>query len=767
MYKTRHVIVITLCCFLFLSYLPSLFAGEDIFENDRMSDYEDFWREGEDNLLSLQEPVQDSLDMMRVGQGLFESLQDSLNVRRAGRGLFEPLEAFCIDHDTCYVISGKDIVLYDVSDETAPVLLSSHRITIKNIREVHSRGSYIYLTAQGNGFWMLDKTNNFKAVGWYIPGGSVTRAFIEDGKAYLACDTDLHIVDVTQLGALQLLGTYDVEKYISMPYVTGDTCYIASISYGLMILDVSDPTHIVPMDSLAITDGALKITVRDTLTYLNGRLHLTVANVRDLANVFEVGRLDVGYTMSLTDATIELKGNLAMLTAWYSGIHLIDITDPGYMFEVGNFSVEYPTDAEFSFPYVFVTNEEGLRIIDFSTPQEPELVSFVDGDHLPSNLETYGDLAYICDWVDGEFYIMDISDRTFPRIVNSLPIYGIYDVAIEYPLAYVGSRLTGFYILDVSNPDSIVQVGHSDVNARGVFIKYPYAYLSIEHWDQDGLKVLDISKPDSIVELGYYPIQITYDLFVQDTVAYIASSFDGVYIINVKNPEQPTRISRFPTYDIASDVHVSGNYLYVAAGYAGVSVVDVNDPSNPVEVAYSTIPYGNQVHVVEPYLYVSGQYRGLRIFDITEPEEFYEVGNYTGIFTEGICADEEYVYLGTTMSGFYIFEFTPVGIKPIYEGETPNLPKAFTLSQNYPNPFNPTTTISFDIPEENKNVKLSVYDLRGRHVATLIDSDLEPGNHKIIWDGRNDRGEVVSSGVYFYTIKTGDHVATRKMTVVR
>ena len=98
------------------------------------------------------------------------------------------------------------------------------------------------------------------------------------------------------------------------------------------------------------------------------------------------------------------------------------------------------------------------------------------------------------------------------------------------------------------------------------------------------------------------------------------------------------------------------------------------------------------------------------------------------------------------------------------------IPKTLSLLQNYPNPFNPTTTISFEIPgdpDARYSTILTIYDFRGKHVKTLIESELKSGNHRVVWNGRNDGGELVSSGVYFYTIKTENHSATRKMTIVR
>jgi hypothetical protein len=98
------------------------------------------------------------------------------------------------------------------------------------------------------------------------------------------------------------------------------------------------------------------------------------------------------------------------------------------------------------------------------------------------------------------------------------------------------------------------------------------------------------------------------------------------------------------------------------------------------------------------------------------------------------------------------------------------LPKVYSLSQNYPNPFNPSTTIAFDIPAisgEKQFVNLTVYDIRGRCVRTLINSDLEPGSHKIRWNGRDDRGQSVASGIYLYTLKAGEEIFTRKMIVLK
>jgi hypothetical protein len=97
------------------------------------------------------------------------------------------------------------------------------------------------------------------------------------------------------------------------------------------------------------------------------------------------------------------------------------------------------------------------------------------------------------------------------------------------------------------------------------------------------------------------------------------------------------------------------------------------------------------------------------------------------------------------------------------------LPKSFSIYQNYPNPFNPSTTIRYEIPETDGEVpvNISVYDLRGRLVVTLLDENKVPGRYQVHWDGIDKRGQKVSSGVYFFRIIAGDFISTRKMIVVR
>jgi hypothetical protein len=95
-----------------------------------------------------------------------------------------------------------------------------------------------------------------------------------------------------------------------------------------------------------------------------------------------------------------------------------------------------------------------------------------------------------------------------------------------------------------------------------------------------------------------------------------------------------------------------------------------------------------------------------------------------------------------------------------------NIPKSFDLIQNYPNPFNTETIIAFELPEAS-NVTLEVYDMLGRRVATLADDFYPSGSYEITWNGRSAYDEELSSGVYFYKIKTRSFEQTKKMLMLK
>ncbi len=95
-----------------------------------------------------------------------------------------------------------------------------------------------------------------------------------------------------------------------------------------------------------------------------------------------------------------------------------------------------------------------------------------------------------------------------------------------------------------------------------------------------------------------------------------------------------------------------------------------------------------------------------------------------------------------------------------------DIPHEFSLGQNYPNPFNMATKIEFSVPADGR-ADLQIYDLLGRRSRMLYSGYIKAGNYNMTWDGSDDRGNPVSSGIYFYKLNVGKTTLTNRMTLIK
>ena len=94
------------------------------------------------------------------------------------------------------------------------------------------------------------------------------------------------------------------------------------------------------------------------------------------------------------------------------------------------------------------------------------------------------------------------------------------------------------------------------------------------------------------------------------------------------------------------------------------------------------------------------------------------------------------------------------------------LPEKFLVHDNYPNPFNPITTIQYELPNYS-NVKVTLFDITGRTIKEIKFGEMAPGRHAYVWDGTNDVGNLVSTGIYFFQINAGSNTAIKKMLLLK
>ncbi len=155
-----------------------------------------------------------------------------------------------------------------------------------------------------------------------------------------------------------------------------------------------------------------------------------------------------------------------------------------------------------------------------------------------------------------------------------------------------------------------------------------------------------------------------------------------------------------------------------------------------------------------------------------------DAGNYHAKVHIGLFDDNEYgSAAGQTENAGEInggklryaaldIEFQNPWEDPTSSDEDTTTPNIVNLQQNYPNPFNPTTTIAYSVKEEAE-VSIDVYNLKGQKIKTLVNDHKQPGNYNVIWEGRDDNGNSVASGIYFYRLKSGNESGAKKMVLMK
>ena len=123
------------------------------------------------------------------------------------------------------------------------------------------------------------------------------------------------------------------------------------------------------------------------------------------------------------------------------------------------------------------------------------------------------------------------------------------------------------------------------------------------------------------------------------------------------------------------------------------------------------------------------------------------------LFTINVNTGEGTIIGSVGLQALTGLAYAETGITSVESSDDKSIPTEFILSQNYPNPFNPSTSIEFSVPV-NSNVTLTIYNLLGQVVTTLVNEEVSAGHYSTVWNGSDDNGFQVSSGVYLYEMKT-------------
>ncbi len=589
--------------------------------------------------------------------------------------------------------------------------------------------------------------------------------------AYVACwDSGLVVVDISDLAAPRIVTTYKPQGPISKLAISGNYLYLG-ISYveskysGCEIVDISSPQN--PVQAGLIVEKRHNknpwITVDGNyLYYPNGYYGLSVYDVSNPSSPSEVATMspsgEVVYAQPLNNYAYVVNNN---------GVTIYDVSTLSNPQKKGFFS-------SVNSDYVFVKDQMAYSIdsygtlyfMDVSNVNMPnKIASYGTGEGEAKLSYAHGNYVYLAQ--GGDLFIFDISNLEKPVLLKKIEGSTILDLLIKGKYLYYTERNKGLNICDLSIPTKpvlITTIESSYDPIQKIFIQNNRLYC-ISSYE---LYVYDLSDPASPSLLGKFSSTKSFSpsaLKVKDGYAYIASSLSGLIIIDVNDPANMSKVSEISQYWDMYDLEVYDHYVYMARIYKGLQIVDVSNPASPVEVGSLNVQNTNTLYLKWDHLYVREDYYMIAVYDLgSDPVSPKRIA-YAELLAHETAND-------IFVSGWNVFISTQKGLQ-IYQNDltvgvekSQTVPQSFTLYPNFPNPFNPSTNIRFELPEVSR-VKVEIFDLTGRKIRTLVNGVLPAGEHQVNWDGTDDLGRSVASGLYFYRLQNEEHLQTRKMILMR
>lgn len=668
----------------------------------------------------------------------------------------------CVTDDRAFITTATDLVEIDVSDPATPQVTSE--------------------LAYGGG----------------LPGFE-SNLLVKGNRAFVkmeGIDPTIEVIDIGSPGQPQALGTVDADGWTTLIDYLPPYLYVDS-GPGDFVVDAGGPgaPEIVTWTGVArpaYGGGACS----DTHLYQGSDTGLFVFDLGQIPLVPPLGRADtpgIARGVAVTD-------DYAYVGDWADGVQVID---PDAQAIVGSLPIEGTvTSLVAADGYLYVGDmANGVVVADLAQPDTPVQVATVPLENGADVVAVAADRVLVAS--GAELVLLDRSDPTAPQILGTwtapAAIRGVAGTGDRVVLTS-GDEVV---IVDAADPAAISPLGSVQLNRNGYELQIvdDLAYVVA-----GGVSIVDISDPAAPAILSRVATgSLCSTVAVHDGICYADGGDGGVRIIDVHNALQPELIGRGGINRLRADgnindmrgIAVARGRIFVCDEF-GLQMLPLEcaEETGPIEVVVDLKP-GDDDNAVN-----CGSH-GVQPVAILTTAEFdaLSVDHETVVFGPGLaheahmskhglkrheedvdldgdldlmfhfdtqeaqldCSAERIELFGSTFDGREIHG--SVTFHPVPTRRSPNLmqPKLSAA----PNPFNPQTKIMFELPERGA-VRLSVFDMAGRRVRTLISGAMRAaGANSVVWNGRDDTGRGVASGTYFYRLEVGSFGETRRIVLLK
>ncbi len=435
-------------------------------------------------------------------------------------------------------------------------------------------------------------------------------------------------------------------------FAAGSLVYYG-IGNKLQIASFSNPASPLKVASVILPDvieGIVRTSISSTqYLVVVGGPKMWLINVQNPTAPSLTSTVNIGSTCE----GVATSGTTAYVAAGGLGLQIYNIANPASPAKLASIdSLEYCESVVISAPYAYIAAASRSHIINITNPAAPTYAGRIPllagGYHQYLNVR--GGHAYICDFNAG-LQVVNVTNPASPTNVTFMAT-GFRTACITFDgnYGYVANGDSGLRIIDVSNIAAPKNVKLFDTPGRAAFVSFgaitiggsPTGHVYVAD-RAAGLRAVNVSNVNVPVEsgaLGVLPAApgTAFMPFIADNKAYVAYGTEGLRIIDVANPANPTLLGTFNTPGDARGVVVNGNYAYVADRDAGVRVINVSNPASPTEVGNVATPRARGIAISGNYVYVAASDSGLVVLDITTPATPKWIKSVPALYGENVAA---------------------------------------------------------------------------------------------------------------------------------
>ncbi len=689
--------------------------------------------------------------------------QDSWNVELVGQSWFSPftfIRDIEIVNNYAFIADlGSGLVIADIQYQTEPFVISNCNSPDQAYRGAIS-DNFAYVADYAGALRIIDISDLLEPIeicSIETVGAVNAVAVYDDYVLFAEIDEGIHVYNVINpdepfevelLDRITSVTDLEIsENYIYITDVTGN-------SRRCLILNISDPCNPVINGAFTFPDFPKAVGIQENYALVASS---TTCSILDISNPSAPEEISTFNSISTSD--IAISGNYACMASDILGLTIVNIENPEEPIFEYNDTQNNSYNCVAASNNMLITGFYDFTINNIDTPSQPEQTGIIHSNGSACDVEISDQFACLAS--NSRFQVLDISNPISPLLLGGLNLENdAIGIDIDGNIAYIADWSKGLFVIDFSNPNVPIQLSELCLSSsiHGIDVADNYAYIA----SASGMYIVDVNDPSEPILTSTFSYPTARGLYISGDYAFLAAGSGGLRIVDISNVSNPTLFSELPTEGNACDVCVSDNFVFIADFENGVRIIDINDLSNPVELSLFEFSRGIvDIEVSGDKVFTANTYGGIHVIDVSDPMNPVETGYFdTSSMATGLQVIGNTAYVADR-SYFSIYDCTAA------DTDEEDIPETSTsLLGNAPNPFNPSTTIRYSLAEAGK-VSLCIYNIRGEKVKTLYDGMQDAGAHSHVWDGLDDGGKPVASGVYLSRMQSKNHTATGKMLLLK